>query len=147
MFRVSHEFGDSRSSYDFKSVYHMDRKDELIKHSVKFLLQEELIGVCIFWCSCHQCDEHSLNALIGNLNTSKTLTGDGLLARFCTLFIKEMYNWRLPCGSFLRTTIVNWGNSCKFKLRKAILVWRQWADLYSFSKVFSRYKRMMKYFF
>ena len=82
LFRISHEFGDSRSSYDFKSVYHIDRKDELIKHSVKFLLREELIGVCIFWCSCHQCDEHSLNALIGNLNTSKTLTGDGLLALF-----------------------------------------------------------------
>ena len=67
IFRVSHEFGSSRSSYDFRSVYHIDRKDELIKHSVKFLLQRELIGVCIFWCSCHQCNEHSLNALIGSL--------------------------------------------------------------------------------
>ena len=33
--------------------------------------ERELIGVCTFWCSCHQCDEHSLNALIGNLKYLK----------------------------------------------------------------------------
>ena len=31
-----------------ESIDHIHRKDELIKHSVKFLLQRELIGVCIF---------------------------------------------------------------------------------------------------
>ena len=48
IFRVSHDFGNWRSSCDFRWVYHIHRKDELIKHSAKFLLQREFIGVC-FW--------------------------------------------------------------------------------------------------
>ena len=31
-----------------ESIDHIDRKDELVKHFVKFLLQRELIGVWIF---------------------------------------------------------------------------------------------------
>ena len=50
--------------------------------------------------------------------------------------LKKCITEELLCGSFLRTTIVNRGNSCKFKPRKIILVLRQWADLYSFSRVF-----------
>ena len=32
IFRVSHEFGNSRNTYVLRWVYHIDRKDELIKH-------------------------------------------------------------------------------------------------------------------
>ena len=39
----------------------------------------------------------------------------------------------IPFGFFLRTIIVNGGNSCELKLKKKnILVLRQWTDLYIF---------------
>ena len=45
----------------------------------------------------------------------------------------------VPCGFFLRTVIVNRGNSCELKPRKKnILFLRQWPDLYQFSKVSKR---------
>ena len=50
--------------------------------------------------------------------------------------LKKCITEELLCGSFLRKIIVNRGNSGKFKPRKIILVLRQSADLYSFSKVF-----------
>ena len=71
IYRKYFEFHNSRSSYVFRWVYHIDRKDELIKHSMKFLLQRELINVFIFLSIFHQCNEHNLNSFIRSLKYLK----------------------------------------------------------------------------
>ena len=43
--------------------------------------------------------------------------------------------YEVPCGFFLRTVIMNRGNSSELKPKKKVLVWRQWADLFQFSKI------------
>ena len=50
--------------------------------------------------------------------------------------LKEYKAEEVPYNLFFRTVIVNRGNSCELKPKKKILVLRQWADLYQFSKVF-----------
>ena len=52
--------------------------------------------------------------------------------------LKKCITEEVPCGFFLRTVIVNKGNSCEFKPKKTVLVLHQWADLYQFSKVSKR---------
>ena len=53
------------------------------------------------------------------------MTIEGLLIK-CT-------TEEVPCGFFLRTVIVNRGNSYELKPKENVLVLRQWADLYQFS--------------
>ena len=54
------------------------------------------------------------------------LTIEGLL--------KKCIGEEVSCSFFLRTVIVNRGNSCELKPKKNVLVLRQWADLFQFSK-------------
>ena len=65
-----------------------------------------------------------------SVSINSCLTFEGLLKKFITE--------EVPCGFFLRTVIVNRGNSCELKPKKNVLVLRQWADLYQFSKVSKR---------
>ena len=46
--------------------------------------------------------------------------------------LKECKAEEIPCVFFLRTVIVNRGNSCELKLKKNIIVLRQWTGLYIF---------------
>ena len=46
--------------------------------------------------------------------------------------LKECKAEEIPWGFFLRTVNVNIGNSCELKLKKNILVLRQWTGLYIF---------------
>ena len=48
---------------------------------------------------------------------------------------KKCISEEVPCGFFLRTVIVNRGNSCELKAKKKVLVLHQWADLFQFSKL------------
>ena len=48
--------------------------------------------------------------------------------------LKKCISEEVPCGFFLRTVIVNRGNSCELKPKKNLLVLRQWADLFYFLK-------------
>ena len=53
--------------------------------------------------------------------------------------LKECKAEEVPYSLFFRMVIVNRGNSCELKpKKKTILVLRQWADLYQFSKVSKR---------
>ena len=65
-----------------------------------------------------------------SVSINSCLTFEGLLKKFITE--------EVPCDFFLRTVIVNRGNSCELKPKKNVLVLRQWADLYQFSKVSKR---------
>ena len=49
--------------------------------------------------------------------------------------LKKCISEEVPRGFFLRTVIMNRGNSCELKPRKSVLVLRQWADLFQFSKI------------
>ena len=60
------------------------------------------------------------------VSINSCLTIEGLL--------KKCISEEVPRGFFLRPVIVNRGNSCKLKPRKNVLVFRQWADLFQFSK-------------
>ena len=60
------------------------------------------------------------------VSMNSCLTSKGLL--------KKCISEEVPCGFFLRTVIVNRGNSCELKEKKNVLVLRQWADLFQFSK-------------
>lgn len=98
------------------------REKRRAQHSVKLLLQRELTGVCIFWCS-HQCNENNLNSLIVSLYYLKKYEQGWsfflYIKRYLTIqcLLKKCITEELPWGSFLRTIIVNRGNSCKFKTR------------------------------
>ena len=52
--------------------------------------------------------------------------------------LKECKAEEIPCGFFLRTVIVNRGNSCKLKLKKKILLScvNEQVDIFFISKVF-----------
>ena len=129
------EFHNSRSSYVFRWVYHIDRKDELIKHSVKFLLERELIDVCIFWCIFDQCNEHNLNSFIGSLLISQKLWPEIVLkwksVKFFFFFFFLYINRCLTIECLLTKCITE-----ELLCSSFVLVLRQWADLYSFSRVF-----------
>ena len=60
------------------------------------------------------------------VSINSCLTIEGLL--------KKCISEEVPCGFFLRTVIVNRENSCELKAEKNVLVLRQWADLFQFSK-------------
>ena len=60
------------------------------------------------------------------VSMNSCLTSKGLL--------KKCISEEVPCGFFPRTVIVNRGNSCELKEKKNVLVLRQWADLFQFSK-------------
>ena len=122
IFHLSHEFGNWRSSYDFRWVYQTSSSN-----TMQFLLQRDLIGVCIFWCSCHQCNEHNLNSLIGSLKYLKTLTRDGLKVQFFSLyervleywvFITEMYNWRAPLRLLFFFERLSWTEGVRANLSR-----------------------------
>ena len=61
------------------------------------------------------------------VSINSCLTIEGLL--------KKCISEEVPRGFFLRTVIVNRRNSCELKPKKNLLVLRQWADLFQFSKV------------
>ena len=61
------------------------------------------------------------------VSINSCLTIEGLL--------KKCISEEVPRGFFLRTVIVNRGNSCELKTKKNVLVLRQWADLFQFSKI------------
>ena len=48
--------------------------------------------------------------------------------------LKKRISEEVSCGFFLRTVIVNRGNSCELKPKENVLVLRQWADFFQFSK-------------
>ena len=60
------------------------------------------------------------------VSINSCLTIEGLL--------KKCISEEVPRGFFLRTVIVNRRNSCELKPKKNLLVLRQWADLFQFSK-------------
>ena len=60
-----------------------------------------------------------------SLNTYLTIKG----------LLKKCISEEVPCGFFLRTVIVNRGNSCELKAKKKVLVLHQWADFFPFSKL------------
>ena len=60
------------------------------------------------------------------VSINSCLTIEGLL--------KKCISEEIPRGFFLRTLIVNRGNSCELKPKKNVLVLRQWADLFQFLK-------------
>ena len=90
---------------------------------------------------------------------SKNLTRDGLKVIFFSFFslykqvldnwvsIKEMYYWRAPLRLFSSNHYREQREFIQIKPRKTILFLRQWADLYSFSKVFYTGKCRSKFYF